>query len=80
MFDIETRVHQCFALVFPDLSEAQIKEAVLDKTPEWDSLSTVTLLTVLEEQFAIQIPFTDVAKMISFRSTVDYLRDRQCTA
>jgi acyl carrier protein len=49
------RVRNCFRAVFPDLSDEQIETAVRAETEEWDSLASLELLTVIEEEFGIQL-------------------------
>jgi len=73
MSSLETRLEECFATVFPDLPRGEIANAALDNTAQWDSLATVILVTVLEEQFAIIIDPNDFARLASFRSILEYL-------
>jgi acyl carrier protein len=49
------RVRRCFRTVFPNLSDEQIETAVRAETEEWDSLASLELLTVIEEEFGIQL-------------------------
>jgi acyl carrier protein len=49
------RLRDCFRAVFPDLSDEQIETAVRAETEEWDSLASLELLTVIEEEFGIQL-------------------------
>jgi acyl carrier protein len=49
------RVRNCFRAVFPHLSDEQIETAVRAETEEWDSLASLELLTVIEEEFGIQL-------------------------
>jgi acyl carrier protein len=76
MSSLEARVQQCFATAFPDLPSAEISGAVLDSTPQWDSVATVILIIVLEEEFGIQIDPANVARLTSYVSIVDYLQVR----
>src|SRR4051812_35373363 len=58
----DTRAHliQCFAAVFPDLGEEEIPRASKETTANWDSLANFSLISVIEEEFAIQIAPDDV--------------------
>lgn len=76
MSDLEPRLQQCFITVFPDLALNEVTGAVLDATPQWDSLATVILVTVLEEEFAISIDPVDFSKLTSYRSIAEYLQWR----
>jgi len=40
----------------------------------WDSLASVTLLAVLEEEFQIQIDPEDLEHLVSFELILDYLQ------
>ncbi len=68
MDQVNDRLRDCFGEVFPDLSPEQIETAVRDELPEWDSLATLTLLTVLEEEFGLQLDDEAIAKLTSFAS------------
>jgi acyl carrier protein len=76
MSDLESRLQECFATVFPDIPACEITATMLDTTPQWDSVATVILVTVLEEQFAITIDPGDFHKLTSYRSIREYLRSR----
>jgi acyl carrier protein len=49
------RLERCFAAVFPDLPADAIAQARMDALPAWDSLATVTLVSVVEEEFGVRI-------------------------
>ena len=68
---VTKRLHDCFREVFPDLPEEQIEDVVRAEMPEWDSLTTLTLLTVIEEEFSVQLDEDEVAKLTSFASVRD---------
>jgi acyl carrier protein len=74
--DTTTRLVRCFSLVFPDLDPAEIPQAAVASVAAWDSLATVTLVAVIEEEFGIQIEPDDVVELISFELTCDYLAQR----
>ena len=76
MSSLEPRLQQCFATVFPDLPPDQIPGAALDTTSQWDSLATVILITVLEEEFSIMIDPGDFAMLASYRSILEYLQSK----
>lgn len=80
MLNLESRLQKCFATVFPDLPKAEIPSAVLDGTRQWDSVATVILVTVLEEEFSIQINPNDYAKLTSYSSISDYIQARTADA
>jgi acyl carrier protein len=68
------RVRECFRTVFPDLPEDQIEAAVRSELPEWDSIASLELLTVIEEEFGVQLDDDVVGGLDSFaaaRAAVD---------
>lgn len=65
---VDERLRACFEEVFPDLASEQIETAVRAEMPEWDSLATLTLLTVVEEEFGVQFDEEAIAKFVSFPS------------
>jgi acyl carrier protein len=72
--DGEALLRRCFAAVFPDLPDGEIEQASVDTVAEWDSLASVTLLALLEEEFGIQVSELDLPDLRSFTAVRDYLR------
>lgn len=73
MLDRETRLIRCFAAVFPALTEEQIQNASADSVGTWDSLSSVTLAAVIQEEFNFEINPEILPSLDSFLSFRDYL-------
>jgi acyl carrier protein len=59
--------------VFPDLSDEQIETADREEMSEWDSLATLTLLAVVEEEFGLQLDDEAIAKLTSFSAVRDLI-------
>ncbi len=74
MAELERRLGNCFALVFPELSENEIPAASVGSLASWDSLAGITLLSLIEEEFGLSIPPDDVVGLVSFELILDYLR------
>ena len=74
MDDVRTRLARCFAAVFPELPAGDIERATPLTVAAWDSVANVTLLTVVEEEFDVQIPVDDLETLGSFELLLDYLR------
>lgn len=66
MDQVTDRLRECFIEVFPDLADDQIERAVRAEMSEWDSLATLTLLAVVEEEFGLQLDDEAIAKLTSF--------------
>jgi acyl carrier protein len=67
---------ECFAAVFPDVPRDRLSGAAVENTEEWDSIASVTLLAVLEEEFGVQIDDLDLPELTSFEKVHDYLAAR----
>lgn len=77
MTDAKARLFCCFQAVFPDLSEAEIPRASMTSVGSWDSLASVTLIAVVEEEFDIQVAPEDLERFVSFELILDYLQERE---
>jgi acyl carrier protein len=77
MSDAKVRLTKCFAAVFPDLSEDQIHQATPTKVAVWDSLASITLISVIEEEFGVEIDPEDIEHLVSFESVLDYVNRKQ---
>ena len=73
MHDTERRLTRCFAAVFPDLNAAELHRASTSTVASWDSLAAITLVSLIEEEFAVQIPVPDLAELTSFKLVLAYL-------
>ncbi len=70
------RLTECFATVFPDLSPAEIPRASTSTVSAWDSIASVTLVSLIEEEFGLQIALDELEELTSFElvlSVVDEL-------
>ena len=76
MAEFDDRLARCFASVFPAVSPDQIRTASVETLPEWDSLATVTLIAVLEQEFNIEIDLLGSPELTSFEAVRDYVRVR----
>lgn len=76
MADVRERVIECFLSVFPSLDRDAVVVASVDTTEAWDSLANFSLVTVIEEEFDLQIPSDDLEQLTSFASVEAYLASR----
>ncbi|APR83771.1 Hypothetical protein A7982_09120 [Minicystis rosea] len=74
MSDVSDRLAKCFAAVFPRLSAAEILRANVNSVSAWDSLATLTLAGLIEEEFSVVIDPRDRKELISFDLLLDYLK------
>jgi acyl carrier protein len=75
MAELESRLVNCFATAFPELTPQEIPSASMASLASWDSLAGITLLSLIEEEFGITISPDDSAGLISFELIFDYLKD-----
>lgn len=73
MADPRDRLMRCFSAVFSRMSEPDILRASVDSTDRWDSLATVSLFAVVEEEFGIEIKIEDIENLVSFESFLNYV-------
>ena len=75
MSEIESRLVRCFQAVFPDLTETQIPKATQETVPAWDSMATITLIGVVDDEFHIQVDIDQLANLDSFERFNAYLKN-----
>ncbi len=66
---------RCFSSVFPALTSEEIRTASSDVPGLWDSLATVTLVAVVEEEFGIQIDQERMPELHSFAAFLNYIHE-----
>ena len=74
MSELENRLTICFASVFPELTEAEIRNASIESLGVWDSLSSVTLAAVIQEEFNLEIDLEILPTLESFEGFRNYLQ------
>jgi len=74
MAELESRLVNCFAVVFPELTPQEIPSVSMGSLASWDSVAGITLLSVIEEEFNLSISPDDVAGLVSFELILDYVR------
>ena len=70
----------CFEKVFPNLSRGDISAATHDSVAAWDSIAHVTLLSLIGEEFGIDIDFEDFEGATSFAAVLELVRARTANA
>jgi len=76
MPDLDLRLERCFASVFPGLTQEEIRSG-LAEDGMWDSLSRVTLVAVVQEEFGVDIPPEAASDLNSFDAFRMYLERLQ---
>ena len=73
---LQERLNNCFATVFPDLAPAEIPHASHASVATWDSLATVTLIAVIEEEFGVSVEPEAFDYMVSYDLALGYLEKK----
>ena len=71
---IRQRLEDCFQAVFPELNQTDIATATPETVPDWDSVAQVTLISLVEEEFAVQLTEDEYGEMLSFEAWYAYLK------
>ena len=76
MHEIDERLADCFKAVLPALNTAQLRDAAMNSIAGWDSMVTITLISLIEESFGIQTDAEDIEHLTSFQSIRRYLQQK----
>jgi acyl carrier protein len=68
MDNVREKLGRCFALAFPKLDPSQYATASAQNMSEWDSITQVTLLSLIGEEFGREIDFEEFEGATSFES------------
>lgn len=68
MDNVRERLVDCFHTVFPSLTEAEIVSASQGSIAKWDSVATITLVNVIEDEFGIELDLDQLGELDSFDS------------
>lgn len=75
MDDLHGRLVRCFRAVFPRYS-GDVELLRPSSAGDWDSIASVTLLTLIQEEFKVEIGPEDLEYLSSFKSAEKFLRGR----
>ena len=73
---VRERLEQCLALTLPNVPREELVSASLNATAGWDSLATVNIIFLIQEEFSIQVPEKDLENFASFQLILAYLEAR----
>ena len=68
MSEVESRLIRCFSSVFPGLTAEELRAASAESVGAWDSLSGVTLVAVIQEEFGVDIDPEVLPQLDSFEA------------
>jgi acyl carrier protein len=70
------RLAACFSKVFPGLTQEETLRASSGELPQWDSLATLNLLALIEEEFEVSIDLDDLDEPPSFQIFLDQIQNQ----
>ena len=73
---VSERLITCFQNVFAGLDRTNIPSARQADIAAWDSIAHVTLLSVIGEEFGIDIDFEDFETATSFPTILEFVQAR----
>jgi acyl carrier protein len=73
---VKARLRDCFAAVFPSAAPDELERASTETLPDWDSLATVRLVAVVEEEFEVVLELEDLEQLNSFESVYQLVEAR----
>jgi acyl carrier protein len=76
MDDTQVRLANCFLTLFPNLTAEEIESASPTTVTGWDSLSSLTLLTLVGEEFNLEMDFEDLLEGLSYQRILEYLQQK----
>jgi acyl carrier protein len=75
MNNVEEKLSYCFSLAFPKLDPGRRATATSENTSGWDSVAQVTLLTLIGEEFGIDIDFEEFEGATSFQALASRIHE-----
>ena len=75
MDDPRARLMRCFSVAFPDLEEQEIPLSSVGSVGAWDSLASINLYSLVEEEFGIEVSMDDLERLLSFELMLEYVKE-----
>ena len=73
MPDTAVQLRKCFQTLFPRLTEVEIENASTENVAEWDSIATVSMVSLIEEEFGVEIDFEELENLTSYAHILAHL-------
>jgi acyl carrier protein len=70
----DDRLVRCFASVFPMMSDEEIRASTVASLFDLDSLAGVTLVTLIDQEFGINVELSDLLELGSFEAISQFVR------
>jgi acyl carrier protein len=76
MHDAKNRLNKCFTGAFSSLPPASFTVADTTNVEAWDSVASVTLFALIEEEFGIELDIQALGQLNSYQKILEYLEVR----
>jgi len=76
MTDNNQRLANCFTNAFPEIQPDEIARASTASLAAWDSVTHITLLAAISEEFGVELDPEDFEELVSFALIADFLENR----
>lgn len=73
MNDLDQRLIECFQAVLPNIDPSDMRSVSMKSAPGWDSVVTITLISLIEESFGVDTEPEDIEQLTSFETIRAYL-------
>ncbi len=73
MNDLDKRLIECFQAVLPNIDPGDMRSVSMKSSPGWDSVVTITLISLIEESFGVETQPEDIEQLTSFETIRSYL-------
>ncbi len=74
MDDLTARMLGCFRTVFGNLPDNDLLNASTTTLEKWDSVASITLVNVIEEEFNVQLDYDAIPELTSFQAVVEHMK------
>jgi acyl carrier protein len=76
MSEQDDRLVRCFASAFPTLSEGEIRSSTIAALFDIDSFAGVTLVTLIDQEFGVNVDIPELLELGSFEAIEQFLQDK----
>ena len=76
MDDTGKRLTKCFLAVFPEMAPEEVASAATASVKNWDSVASVTLFSLIEEEFGVVLSLDALDEFNAFQQILAHLERR----
>ncbi len=73
MNNVSARLQRCFLAVFSELTADEVATATVASVRDWDSVASVTLFTMIEEEFGVALDAEALDEFDSFEHILSHV-------